>query len=180
MEQALARMTDDPSLADLVGQHFFRATPAFFALSYFSLYLDYLYPSGGTGSLASVLESHVRNAGVSVVTGRLVAALDLAARTVTDQTGQVWNWDRLLWCADLKALYRLADPEAIRNPTRRAAWEHNKETFLARPGGDSVFSLYVGISLPPAYFAARSRPHLFYTAETRGGGIPQDHRAGNS
>lgn len=168
VEQALARMTDDPSLADLVGQHFFRATPAFFAMSYFSLYLDYLYPLGGTGSLASVLESYVRNAGASVVTGRRVVALDLATHTITDQTGQVWDWDRLLWCADLKTLYRLADQEAIRDTTRKAAWEHNKEIFLARSGGDSVFSLYVGISLPPAYFADRSRPHLFYTAETQG------------
>ena len=168
VEETLARMTDDASLADLVGQHFFRATPAFFALSYFSLYLDYLYPLGGTGRLAQVLEGQVRDAGVRVATGRRVVAVDLAGGTVTDQTGDEWRWDELVWCADLKTLYRLADPEAIGSGRRKLAWKRNREAFLARPGGDSVFSLYLGLSLPPAYFALRSRPHLFYTPETSG------------
>jgi len=161
-------MTDDASLADLVGQHFFRATPAFFALSYFSLYLDYLYPLGGTGRLAQVLEAHVRDAGVKVATDRSVVGVDIAGGTVTDQGGQRWPWDELVWCADLKTLYRLADPEAIGSRRRKRAWKRNREAFFARPGGDSVFSLYLGVSLPPAYFALRSRPHLFYTPETSG------------
>ena len=161
-------MTDDAPLADLVGQHFFRATPAFFALSYFSLYLDYLYPLGGTGRLAQVLEAQVRDAGARVATGRRVVAVDLAGGGVTDQSGEEWRWDGLVWCADLKTLYRLADPEAIAGEGRRQAWKRNREAFLARPGGDSVFTLYLGLSLPPAYFALRSRPHLFYTPHTSG------------
>ncbi|MEI6873570.1 MAG: NAD(P)/FAD-dependent oxidoreductase [Spirochaetota bacterium] len=168
VEETLARMTDDPSLADLVGQHFFRATPAFFALSYFSLYLDYLYPRGGTGSLAKLLEAHVRDAGVRMATGRRAVAVDLAGGTVTDQTGEEWRWDELVWCADLKTLYGLADEKAIQGDRRRLAWRRNREAFLARPGGDSVFALYLGIARPPSRFAERSRPHLFYTPETSG------------
>jgi phytoene dehydrogenase-like protein len=168
VELALSTMTGDAALADLVGQHFFRATPAFFAMSYFSLYLDYRYPLGGTGRLAELLEAHVRAQGAQVATGRSVVAVDLAAGSVTDQTGQKWPWDELIWCADLKTLYRLADPEAIRGRRRKLAWLRNREAFLARPGGDSVFSLFLGLSLPPEYFAERSRPHLFYTPETSG------------
>jgi len=168
VEESLARMTGDASLADLVGQHFFRSTPAFFALSYFSLYLDYRYPRGGTGRLAQVLENHVREAGVRVATGRRVVDVDLAGRSVTDQTGETWHWDELVWCADLKTLYRLAGTEAVKGGRRRLAWLRNQEAYKARPGGDSVFSLYLGVSLPPAYFASRSKPHLFYTPETSG------------
>jgi phytoene dehydrogenase-like protein len=168
VEEVLAEMTGDASLADLVGQHFFRSTPAFFSMSYFSLYLDYIYPRGGTGRLAAVLEGHVRDRGVRVATGRTVVAVDLAARAVRDQTGEEWQYDELVWCADLKTLYRLADPEALGGGRRRLAWLRNREAFSARPGGDSVFSLYLGLSLPPAYFAERSRPHLFYTPETAG------------
>ncbi len=49
-------------MLDIITQHFFRDTPAFFALSYFSLYLDYNYPLGGTGTLprkiAALIEAH--------------------------------------------------------------------------------------------------------------------------
>ena len=41
----------------MISQHFFKNTPTFFALSYFSLYLDYFYPKGGVGKLAEALES---------------------------------------------------------------------------------------------------------------------------
>ena len=42
----LRQFTRCEALIDLVAQHFFKDTPAFFALSYFGLYLDYLYPVG--------------------------------------------------------------------------------------------------------------------------------------
>lgn len=168
VEESLAELTDDPSLADLVGQHFFRATPAFFALSYFSLYLDYLYPLGGTGRLAALLEEEARRAGARVETGRKVVALDLGARRLRDQRGEEWAWEALVWCADLKTLYRLADPRDIADEDRRRAWLARREAYEARPGGDSVFTLYLGVDLPPAFFSARSRPHLFYSPETEG------------
>ena len=42
---------------DIIAQHFFQKTPTFFALSYFSLYLDYRYPRGGTGALPKALDA---------------------------------------------------------------------------------------------------------------------------
>lgn len=44
----LRKYTHNQALLDLIAQHFFQSTPAFFALSYISLYLDYYYPQGGT------------------------------------------------------------------------------------------------------------------------------------
>jgi len=175
-EQTLARMTDDASLADLVGQHFFCATPAFFALSYFSLYLDYLYPRRGTGLLAALLEGHVRDSGATLVTGRRVVGVDIAGGTVTDQTGESWKRDELVWCADLKTLYRLANPAADGSGRRQLACGRNQEAFSVRPGGDSVFSLYLELSIPPDYFAELSRLlPLLYAGGIRIGRAP--HRS---
>ncbi len=51
VEDYLKTIVKNPSLRDMISQHFFKNTPAFFALSYFSLYLDYFYPKGGVGKL---------------------------------------------------------------------------------------------------------------------------------
>ena len=56
VEDYLKTFVKDPSLRDMISQHFFRNTPSFFALSYFSLYLDYLYLRGGVGKLAEALK----------------------------------------------------------------------------------------------------------------------------
>ncbi|MGB9832394.1 MAG: hypothetical protein ACPLPP_02655, partial [Caldisericum exile] len=37
----------------LISRHFFKGTPSFFALSYFYLYSDYIYPMGCIGILQS-------------------------------------------------------------------------------------------------------------------------------
>ena len=45
----LKQFTNNQKLIDMIVQHFFKDTPTFFALSYFGLYLDYLYPKGCCG-----------------------------------------------------------------------------------------------------------------------------------
>ena len=50
VEALLDRLTDDPGLKGIIGQHFFKGTPAFFAMRYFGVYLDYFYPRGGTAA----------------------------------------------------------------------------------------------------------------------------------
>ena len=49
VENYLRGMLHNPALLDIIAQHFFKATPAHFALSYFSLYLDYRYHKGRYG-----------------------------------------------------------------------------------------------------------------------------------
>ncbi len=43
----LKRYTSNQSLLDMISQHFFQETPAFFALSYIKLYLEYQLSAGG-------------------------------------------------------------------------------------------------------------------------------------
>jgi phytoene dehydrogenase-like protein len=112
----LDELTDDDGLKSIIGQHFFKGTPAFFAMSYFSVYLDYLYPRGGTAALMGLLEGYVRERGVDVRTELPIVAVDPEARTVTDRDGGVHGYRSLIWCADLKTLYRAVDAAAIADP----------------------------------------------------------------
>ena len=59
VEDYLDKIIKNPSLKDIISQHFFKKTPTFFALSYFSLYLDYYYPKGGVGTLADALKDKI-------------------------------------------------------------------------------------------------------------------------
>ena len=59
VEDYLKTIVKNPSLRDMISQHFFKNTPAFFALSYFSLYLDYFYPKGGVGKLSEALKNKI-------------------------------------------------------------------------------------------------------------------------
>ena len=55
----LKQFTHNQALLDIISQHFFHDTPAFFALSYLKLYLDYHYPLGGTAVVVQKLVSFI-------------------------------------------------------------------------------------------------------------------------
>ena len=168
VEALLDELTDDPGLKGIIGQHFFKGTPAFFAMSYFSVYLDYLYPRGGTAALMGLLAGFVRERGVDVRTGSPIVAVDPEARTVTDRAGGVHGYRTLIWCADLKALYRAIDADAIADLRLARAVAQRRDELEACSGSDSVLSLFLSVDEPPASFAAVSEGHLFYAPDARG------------
>jgi phytoene dehydrogenase-like protein len=168
VEVLLDELTDDPGLKGIIGQHFFKGTPAFFAMSYFSVYLDYLYPRGGTAALMGLLEGFVRGHGVDVRTRSPIVAVDPEARTVTDRDGGVHGYGTLIWCADLKALYRSVDTAAIAEPRLARAVVARRAELEACSGSDSVLSLFLSVDEPPATFAAVTEGHLFYAPDARG------------
>jgi all-trans-retinol 13,14-reductase len=162
-ERTLAGLTDNPSLADMVGQHFFRGTPTFFAMSYFSLFLDYRYPLGGTGALAKAVEAYNRAQGTVIHTDTRVVAVDPVARQVRDEAGNAWTYGTLIWAADLKTLYGLTREDQLPSARARRRYRALKPRLLERPGGDSVVTLYLGCDRPPEHFAAIAHGHFFYT-----------------
>lgn len=164
----LRRYTQNQSLLDMIAQHFFQDTPAFFALSYFKLYLDYNYPRGGTGKLAEEMARFIEDHGGAISTDTEIIAVDPEKRRVTDAQGQTHSYRELIWAADLKTLYRMMDPEAIGdNAIKRAAVE--RQTAMAgKTGGDSVFTLYLALDLDKSYFSDRASPHFFYTPRRDG------------
>jgi phytoene dehydrogenase-like protein len=168
VDEYLAGFTKNKELIDIIAQHFFQKTPAFFALSYFSLYLEYRYPRGGTGTLTKAMEQFIREKGADIRLETEITQVDPGKRQATDAKGNVYQYRKLLWAADLKRLYRvvylesLADKKAVREIRAR------QEAVEGKVGGDSVFTLYLTLSIDKAAFAEISSPHFFYTPSTSG------------
>lgn len=167
VDEHLAGLSADRALVDIVAQHFFQKTPTYFALSYFSLYLDYRYPRGGTGALPAKMREYVLAHGGEIRTGAEAVGVDAGSRVVRDASGEVHGWDRLVWAADQKALYRTLDSATV--PARaRAAVGARKEAIADARGGDSVYTVYLAVDLDPRYFADIASAHFFYTPSMTG------------
>ena len=170
VEEYLETLSDSRPLIDIIGQHFFKNTPAFFALSYFSLYLDYVYPVGGTGALPRAMEAYCVAKGVQIRKQTCITAVDPAGHTVTDQTGAAYGYRKLVWAADLKTLYRVVDIDALQEGRARNKARERAAALEAASGGDSGFTLYLAVDIEPAWFAAKSNGHFFYTPSRKGVG----------
>lgn len=168
VEAYLGAFIKNRALVDVIAQHFFRGTPAFFALSYFSLYLDYSYPRGGTGALTAALEGYILAHGGEIRAQAAITRIDPGTKTVADGGGREDGYGRLIWCADQKALYAaLTGADALgKSAVRRIS---GREAFIRdKQGGDSVLTLYVLCDMGKEYFAGIHAPHFFYTPDTRG------------
>jgi len=172
VDEYLAKFTGNQSLIDMFGQHFFRKTPAFFALSYFSLYLDYKYPRGGTGALPAKLEAFILAHGGEILRETEVTRVDPSAGKVTDSRGVEYFYGRLLWAGDCRALYRNLDMDSIRNggysPRILKEIGDRAQEVADKRGGDSIFTLNLAVDLPPEYFSKIASGHFFYTPLTTG------------
>jgi len=167
VESYLEQLTDCQSLNDLIAQHFFKQTPMFFALGYFYVYNDYYYPKGGTGALAASLANTIEQQGGEILYDMEVTALKVHSHRVVVQDGSYFGYDRLVWCADLKRLYQVADTTDLSISDVQAI-DRRRESLEMRRGGDSVFTLYIGSTLPPEYFTGISDPHIFFTPSKEG------------
>ena len=167
IDEFLESITDDPVLIDIIAQHFFAKTPAFFALSYFSLYLDYRYPKGGTGALIRALKNYIISNGGIIMTGTAVKHIQLKNHMIETESGELFGYQRLVWCADNKALYQTADTDGLTNRIIRKI-NDRKKSIQSKRGGDSVVSLYIAADVSPEYFKDRHTAHFFFTPEKKG------------
>ncbi|MCK9305322.1 MAG: NAD(P)/FAD-dependent oxidoreductase [Bacteroidales bacterium] len=163
----------NPSLRDIISQHFFRNTPTFFALSYFSLYLDYFYPRGGVGKLSEALRDKILELGGQIKTGVVVTGVSPDNNTVTDDNNISYKYKNLIWAADLKTLYQIAAAENLESGIKEK-FEDVKTKILSNKGGDSVFSLFLEIDEPLESFAKIANGHFFYTPSRQG--LGKTHR----
>ena len=162
VQQYLKKFTANEALIDMICQHFFADTPTFFALSYFGLYLDYRYPIGGTGALPARLSEYITAHGGIIRTGCEVVRIDFTAHTATLADGSILSYRQLIWGADQNAFYRaLGDPVPAGVAKKRA--------IAAKSHGmDSILTLFIGSTLPPAAADAACGTHAFYTPQTTG------------
>lgn len=168
VDDYLRRLTGHQPLVDIISQHFFQKTPASFALSYFSLYLDYEYPVGGTSDLTEKIKDYIIGSGGVIGTDTEIVKIDPVGKMVSDRSGRQYGYGQLIWAADLNRLYRAADTEKIGNGRIKKAVEKQKNLLAGKRGGDSIYSLFLAVGLDREYFSSRTSGHLFYTPDRSG------------
>ncbi len=172
----LRQFTTNQALLDIISQHFFTETPAFFALSYFRLFQDYYYPKSGTGAFTRKLVEFIQQNGGEIRTNTQVASVNLAQNNVTTSEGEVLTFRQLLWAADQKSLYKIIDMESLSDLKLQLAINDRKALIADKVGNDSVFTLYLMVNLDKSYFEKVATGHFFYTPSRTGqsvaGAIP--------
>jgi all-trans-retinol 13,14-reductase len=167
IEDTLRNLTSNQSLINIIAQHFFKNTPTFFALGYFHVYLEYLYPRGGTGKIPEAVSQKIIDWGGSILYDTEIHEIIPSERKLTDIKGNTFFYESLIWCADLKSLYRRLNYQDLEEKiSRKIAIQ--KEKILTKRGGDSVFSLFLAIDEPLDTFQSISYGHFFYTPSKQG------------
>jgi len=173
VEEYLKTFVKNPSLRDIISQHFFKNTPTFFALSYFSLYLDYFYPKGGVAKLPEALKNKIIESGGEIKTETKIIKVIADKCLVKDQNNFIYQYDNLIWAADLKTLYKITETEGLL-PKIKTIFEESKNKMLKNRGGDSVFSLFLEVDEPLESFRKIANGHFFYTPSKLG--LGETHR----
>ena len=162
IQSYLYRFTKNTALIDMIIQHFFKETPTFFALSYFSLYLDYCYPIGGTGVLAKKVTEYIRMSGGEILTGTGVINVDARNHRVELENGEVFEYKKLIWAANQKTLY------SVTKGMNTSSFEKQRILSEKSIGGDSILTVFLGVDQSESYFHDRCGAHMFYTPSIKG------------
>lgn len=164
----LARFTNNQALLDVITQHFFKNTPAFFALSYFHLYKDYHYPLGGTGVIPAKLARYISDHGGEIRLESDVIKAQLTTQEVTTRNGETFSYRELVWAADLKRLYSALGTVVLKDPKKQKQFLKVKPALMAHRGGDSILSVYFTSPHPQETFVSLTGAHAFYTPKKVG------------
>ena len=168
VEDYLKRFTSNQSLIDIIAQHFFQKTPTSFALSYFSLYLDYHYPKGGTATLIKKLENYIIEHGGVIKTGATIQHLQPEEKYVLDAEGNRTDYTNLIWAGDLKLLYNIIPIDQLNDGKLVSKIVTKRSQLKDLKGGDSVYTVYLSVNESKEYFSKICTGHFFYTPDKRG------------
>ena len=160
--------TKNQALVDIIAQHFFTETPAYFALSYFNLYQDYVYPAGGTGVFIQKLVNFIQQNRGEIKTRTTVTSIDLEKKRVSTQAQENFGYRCLLWAADQKTLYESIETADLGNQKTRAAINEKKAFLADKTGNDSIFTLFISSNLDKRNFYKVATGHFFYTPSREG------------
>ena len=173
VEDYLRSIISKPSLRDIIAQHFFKNTPTFFALSYFTLYLDYFYPKGGVGKLSEALMDKIMEFGGEIKTNAKVTTVFSDNKTIKDDKNTVYTFKNLVWAADLKTFYTIVETDNL-TPDLKENFENAKSKIESNKAGESVFSLFLQVDEPLESFGKIANGHFFYTPSRNG--LGETHR----
>ena len=168
VEEYLHGFTDNQVLIDVIAQHFFKETPTFFAMSYFSLYLDYSYPKNGTGELTEKMEAFYKDHGGDLSINTLITEVDPENKFVVDSEGNKFSYKKMIWAADVKSLYNLVNVSKLKSEDLVNRIEVAQSKLAANSGGDSVLTVYLTLDINKNYFENICTEHFFYTPLKKG------------
>ncbi len=167
----LEKITSNQNLIDVIAQHFFTDTPAFFALSYLKLYLDYHYPIGGTGELSRTLVDLIQEYGGIIKTAVEIIAVNTENNYVIDGRGVRYGYQSLVWAADQISFYKAIDVSKITDPKTAQRASAKKMLHQDLKGNDSILTTFIEVDLSPDFFSEIASGHFFYTPTTHGESI---------
>ncbi|RMG81971.1 MAG: NAD(P)/FAD-dependent oxidoreductase, partial [Bacteroidetes bacterium] len=150
VEQYVARYITDSPPRDIITQHFFKATPAFFALGYYAIYSAYFYPRGGVGKLAEAIKDKALELQAELKPNTTIKSVNPAEQFVVDENGTQYNYDYLLWAADLPTFYRIVETDNLPLKVKKRIAIINEQIKKAK-SSESVFSLYLEVNMPLQY-----------------------------
>ncbi len=164
----LNRKTKNKALIHIIAQHFFTDTPTFFALSYFTLYLQYHYPKGSTQVIVDKLSELIKKQDCTILNNAQVMSIDSDKKEIVTQDGQVFTYQQLIWTADTNAFYKVLQTESIQSlPVKQKVIE-NTAKFKTFKGADSILTLVILVNQPIETYKDISGPHCFYTKKLEG------------
>jgi phytoene dehydrogenase-like protein len=164
----LRQYTHNQSLLDIITQHFFQQTPAFFALSYINLYMDYNYPLGGTGKLVEKMVGFIESHGGKIHPKTEIRVIDPEKSTICDAQGNQYQYRKLVWAADLKSFYKQVNLANFYDHKVKEAVLRRQVEVADKVGNDSVYTVYLAVNLEKGYFERIASEHFFYTPSRRG------------
>ncbi len=167
VEETLRSLCGNAALNDMIVQHFFKGTPAPFALGYSENFLDYLYPLGGTGELPKALERKILAEGGELRLRWEARRVIPSRHEIISAQGESIRYDRLIWAADLKSLYRMLAEQGLSSRTARGIAKEKKR-YASAASGESVFTLFLAVDEQPEAFSRVSRGHCIYTPRAEG------------
>jgi phytoene dehydrogenase-like protein len=168
IETYLRKYTSNQRLIDMIAQHFFAQTPAFFALSYFTLYKQYHYPMGSTQSLIDSLVDVITKHGGSLINKCEIRRIDPQTNVLTTCHGEEVHYKQMVWAGDTNTFYATLDLSTLKDESIKSRVLSRQTELKGMRGADSILSLYVVVSQEPQSFATSSGPHAFYTPELQG------------
>jgi phytoene dehydrogenase-like protein len=164
----LRTRTKNEELINIITQHFFSSTPTFFALSYFTLYLQYHYPKGSTQTIVDRLKALILKEGGKIETRKQVVIIDVEKKQIETADGQKYAYDQMIWAADTNVLYKTIDTENIQSNKLASKIKQKRDFYKDKIGADSVLTVYMTVDLPPSHFESITGPHCFYTPRKEG------------
>jgi phytoene dehydrogenase-like protein len=168
VNEYLEKKTTNKELIQIISQHFFTATPTFFALSYFTLYLQYHYPKGSTQVIVDKLFELIKRNKGEIINRCEVISIDPERKVVLTQDGSTYSYRQLIWAADTKIFYQALDFASIADLALRREVQRKKALLMEMKGADSILTLYVLSDRSPETFKGTSGPHWFYTKRIEG------------